>query len=180
MVTPSIEPIAPPSPRRGSVTVRAACRSDLAAISSLHETVFGPGRFARTAYRVREGTPPISPFCQVVVDQGEVVGAIRFTQVRIGGKPNAVLLGPIAVLPGPDRRGLGGQLISHGLDAVAKGGLRIILLVGDLEYYGRHGFSRVPPDQVQFPGPVDPARILYRETKKGALADYAGAISPAV
>ena len=34
----------------------------------------------------------------------------------------------------------------------------LVLLVGDMGYYGRLGFAPVPPHQIRLPGPVDPAR----------------------
>ena len=48
-------------------------------IRDLHARAFGPGRFARTAYRVREGTPEFSPFCRVCRIDGRLAAAVRFT-----------------------------------------------------------------------------------------------------
>ena len=45
-----------------------------------------PGRFARTAYRIREGTGAFSPFCRVCLIDGRLVAAVRFTPIVIGGK----------------------------------------------------------------------------------------------
>ncbi len=46
-----------------NVINRPLTPADFAAVSRLHAKVFGPGRFTRTAYRVREGAPKISPYC---------------------------------------------------------------------------------------------------------------------
>ena len=53
----------------------------------------------------------------------------------------------------------------------------VVVLVGDKPYYGRFGFEPVPPGQIAFPGPVNPARILARETTPGALQSARGLIS---
>jgi predicted N-acetyltransferase YhbS len=45
--------------------IRKALPGDIAEISALHAHVFGPGRFARSAYRVREGKGHLSRFCLV-------------------------------------------------------------------------------------------------------------------
>ena len=45
------------------VIVSPVTAIDLPAVFDLNERVFGPGRFARTAYRIREGMPLISRFC---------------------------------------------------------------------------------------------------------------------
>ena len=46
------------------LSTRAVSAADATAIVALHVRVFGPGRFARTAYRVREGTPFASAYCR--------------------------------------------------------------------------------------------------------------------
>ena len=52
------------------------------------------------------------------------------------------------------------------------------MLVGDVPYYGRCGFARIPKGQVTMPGPVDPARLLVAELADGAFAGASGAIRP--
>lgn len=158
--------------------VRPTTPGDLDAVSNLHAKVFGPGRFARTAYRVREGAGSISRFCRVAIgDDGRIIGAVTFTEISIGGRDGALLLGPVVVLPGGERRGLGALLISTGVNAAARDGVRLVVLVGDQPYYGRFGFLPVASGRIAFPGPVDPARILALELEAGALKDYAGAIA---
>ncbi|HML30352.1 MAG TPA: N-acetyltransferase, partial [Hyphomicrobium sp.] len=48
-----------------SLTIRPALPDDIPEMSKLHARVFGPGRFARSAYRVREGKGHLSRFCLV-------------------------------------------------------------------------------------------------------------------
>ncbi len=50
-----------------------------------------------------------------------------------------------------------------------------MLLVGDPPYYARTGFARVPLGQITLPGPVDYARLLYKELVPGAIAAARGA-----
>lgn len=161
-----------------SATVRAATSDDIAAISALHERVFGPGRFARTAYRVREGGASlVSPFCLVSFRGDQLIAAIRFTEVTIGGVAAALLLGPLAVEPELAGQGFGKELVARGLDAARQAGQRLVVLVGDEPYYARFGFKPVPPGQLFFPGPVDPARILAAELEPGALVSYSGLVA---
>jgi predicted N-acetyltransferase YhbS len=159
------------------LTVRPVVAADLPAILALHARVFGPGRFVRTAYRIREGTPPVSRFCLMAILDGELVAAIRFTEVRIGGAAGALLLGPLAVEPRLAGKGYGRRLVADGIDNARQAGVKLIVLVGDLPYYGRFGFVRVPAGQIMMPGPVDPARLLAAELVPGALASYRGTVS---
>jgi predicted N-acetyltransferase YhbS len=139
------------------LTVRSVAAADLPLILALHRRVFGPGRFARTAYRVREGTPPVSRFCLMAMLDKELVAAIRFTEVKIGDTPGVLLLGPLAVEPRVAGQGYGKRIVAEGIENARRAGVKLVVLVGDLPYYGRFGFVRVPAGQIMLPGPVDPA-----------------------
>lgn len=156
------------------LNVRPVETSDLPEILALHDRVFGPGRFVRTAYRVREGTQPVSRFCLLAQLGGKLVAAIRFTEVTIGGKPGALLLGPLVVAAEHAGLGYGRRLVAEGLEAARRAGIALIVLVGDEPYYAKLGFKRLPPDRVILPGPVDPQRLLAAELVPGAAEAYAG------
>lgn len=162
------------NPMQGDVTTRAVSPEDMPAIRSLHALVFGPGRFARTAYRIREGTPDISPFCRVAIVDDAIAACLRMTPVTIGSVPGALLLGPLAVHPAQANRGYGRQLIAEVINRAREAGLELILLVGDQSYYGRLGFIPVPPGQILLPGPVDHERVLAFELRPHALTAFRG------
>ena len=157
--------------------VRPVTPADIPAISALHARVFGPGRFARTAYRVREGAPLASRFCLASFLGGELIAALRFTEVTIGGKGGALLLGPLAVEPRVAGQGYGKRLVADGLGNAKSAGVRLVVLVGDEPYYGRFGFRPVPPGRITLPGPVDPRRLLAAELTPGALAGFEGMVA---
>ncbi|MEQ1612707.1 MAG: N-acetyltransferase [Hyphomicrobiaceae bacterium] len=159
------------------VTVRPATPDDLPAIIALQPRAFGPGRFTRTAYRIRDGQPLISRFCLVAVSGDTLIATVRFTEVAIGGKPGGLLLGPLAVAPEFAGQGFGRRLVAEGLDQAREAGMRLSLLVGDKAYYERFGFKVVPLGQIELPGPADPARILAAELVSGALAEYHGLVT---
>lgn len=158
--------------------VRAATLADTAAIAALNAEVFGPGRFVRTAYRVRTGLRLVSPYCKVcVTETGALVAAVRLAPIRIGSMDRALMLGPLAVAPTYAGQGHGRRLIADSLEHARADDIRIVLLVGDEPYYGRLGFTLVPPGQITLPGPVDPARLLAAELTPGALAEAKGLVS---
>jgi predicted N-acetyltransferase YhbS len=158
-------------------TIRPAVPEDRAAIAALEARAMGPGRFARTAHRVREAAPAgFSPFCRVCVLAGRLIAAVRFTKVCIGGKGGALLLGPLAVEPAMANRGYGRGLAAQALQEARAAGIALVVLVGDEPYYARLGFHRVPRGQIVLPGPVDPDRLLAAELVGGALAGYSGLV----
>jgi predicted N-acetyltransferase YhbS len=162
-----------------TVVVRPAEPSDGADISSLHARAMGPGRFTRTAYRVREGTPAFSPFCRVCLIDGRLVAAVRFTPVTVGGKGDALLLGPLAVDPAFANQGHGRGLVARALEDARAAGIALVVLVGDEPYYARLGFKRVAYGRIALPGPVDPGRLLAVELAAGALETFAGMVAAA-
>lgn len=142
-------------------------------ILRLNERVFGPGRFARTAYRIRE-TTPADPGLSFVARVGTLlVGASAMTPIAIGGEP-ALLLGPLIVEPVFRSQGIGEKLVNRSLEAAKAAGWKLVILVGDEPYYARMGFQRAPAGQITLPGPVDPDRLLCRELEPGALAAAKG------
>lgn len=150
---------------------------DVPAIDKLHERAFGPGRFARTAFRLREAVKH-EPELSFVARVGTfLVGSIRLSHITIGDTP-ALLLGPLTVEPAFTNRGIGMALIEKTLEAATQRGDKLVLLVGDEPYYKRAGFRRVPFGRIEMPGPVDASRVLIRELTEGAFEGVSGAVDP--
>jgi len=146
---------------------------DDAEIDHLHEIAFGPGRFARSAFRLREGVPH-DPALSFVAKNGDtLIGSVRLTPILIGPEP-ALLLGPLAVLPPYKNKGAGKALVRRAVEEAGHLGHGLVVLVGDEPYYGPLGFRRVPHGSIAFPGPVDPDRILVCELVEGAAARAVG------
>jgi predicted N-acetyltransferase YhbS len=156
--------------------IRLETDGDAQILSDLSAQAFGPGRFARSAYRVREGVPPVKALCLCALLGERLIGGIRFTAISVGGEGGASLLGPLVVEPGEKGKGFGKALVAEGLARARLEGFGLILLVGDMPYYGRFGFQPVPPGQIRMPGPVDPARLLAAELIPGALARAIGEV----
>lgn len=149
--------------------------ADAEAIERLNERVFGPGRFARTAYRLREEAEPDLSLSFVARVGTLLVGANRMTPILIGDTP-ALLLGPLIVEPVFRSQGIGETLVTRSLEAAKQAGAKLAILVGDAPYYARMGFRPAPPGRLQLPGPVDPARILYCEIATGSFEGVSGQV----
>jgi len=140
--------------------------SDLAAVEALVAKAFGPGRFAKTAERLREANRPRLDLCSVAYDGARLAGCVRLWPIHIGDAP-LIFLGPFAVDPDLRSQGLGARLIQTACEAAMAAGAPAILLVGDLAYFSRLGFERTDPAAVQMPGPVDTGRVLIRRFGAG-------------
>jgi predicted N-acetyltransferase YhbS len=160
-----------------SLVIRPEVAADAEAIERLHERAFGPGRFARTAYRIREGAPHVLDLSFTALVGTLLVGSVRLTPVLAGEQPG-LFLGPLTVDPAFENRGIGRALIQRSLDAAREAGHALVLLVGDEPYYARLGFGRVSRGQLVMPGPVDPDRLLVAELAEGSLKLARGTIQP--
>ena len=85
-------------------------------VEILGANAFGPGRFTRTAFRLREGIVHDEKLSFVAIDGGKVVGSVRVTQIAIGTNA-ALLLGPLVVSPNFKCRGVGGDLMRKAVSA---------------------------------------------------------------
>ncbi len=156
--------------------VRPERTEDAEILKDLAARAFGPGRFARTAHRVRESAAVVEGLSHTAWLGEDLAGSIRFAAIHIGERSGALLLGPLMVEPKWAGKGCGRALIENGLELAKTQGFALVLLVGDLPYYERFGFQRVPPGQITLPGPVDPARLLGVELIPETLKEFEGLV----
>ncbi len=141
-------------------SIRLEQPADSVAIEELLDLTFGAGRRNKTSYRFRDGIAPLGELCFVAeAEAGLLVGSVRYWPILAGSAP-ALLLGPLAIEPARQGRGVGRALVFHSLDVAAQAGHRLVFLVGDHAYYERFGFDPVPPGIVM-PNESS-ARLQYR------------------
>lgn len=146
-------------------------------VAALLDASMGPGRYARTAERLREGNQQIDAYCFLMLtEEGDLRASISFWPLLIG-PTFGLLLGPLAVRPIDQGKGYGQNLMGHALSVIDADTDCPIILVGDLPYYQRAGFQEAPAD-IRLPGPVDPKRLLLRSPASGGVP-LAGLVRPA-
>ena len=77
--------------------VRRERMEDIQALNEFAARAFGPGRFARTAHRVREYAAIVEELSHTAWVADDLAGSIRFAAIRIGERSGALLLGPLMV-----------------------------------------------------------------------------------
>jgi predicted N-acetyltransferase YhbS len=160
-----------------SLTISPETPDEAAAIDRLHERTFGPGRYAKSAYRLREKVAHRLDVSFTARIGTLLVGSVRLSPVRIG-ETKALLLGPLTVEPAFRERGVGQALVERALKEAHSKGHKLVILVGDEPYYGKSGFKPIPPGRAIMPGPVDPARLLVAELSSGAFDGVSGPVRP--
>jgi predicted N-acetyltransferase YhbS len=156
-------------------TIRPERREDAPLVEALNQTAFGPGRFAKSAYRLREGVSQVADLAFVAIEDGKLRGSVRFWPILIGAR-KALMLGPLAVQSDQRGRGIGVALMERALEEARARGHEAVILVGDEPYYARVGFAKLPPGRIRFPGPVDQSRILGLSLKPGTLLNLSGEV----
>lgn len=165
------------SPVSGQLTVRPATAADDVFVDDLQAIAFGPGRFARTAFRVRERFP-IDPSLSLIAEvDGIACGSVWMTPISVGGM-KGYMLGPLATHPNFRKRGAG-KLLAREVSkrALARGEGHFVLLVGDQDYYCPLGWQTTTPGNIQFPGPVDTSRVLLLADDPELAKSLTGAIA---
>ena len=124
------------------IVIRQEIDSDNEAIEALGVEAFGPGRFSRSAFRLREGVLPDRKLSFVASIHEMIVGSVRLTPIIIG-KKQALVLGPLMISPDFKSLGIGRELMNRSL--LDMGGSALIVsqftLAGDTSRGNRPGFS---------------------------------------
>ncbi len=150
--------------------------ADAAAREALLDRVFGEARFLKTCEALRRGRLPSPGLSFTARSNGRLVGTVRLWDIRAGSAGPAVLLGPLAVAPELQGRGLGSLLVRHAIHEATLSGHRAILLVGDAPFYGRFGFTPDTVEMLKLPGPVERSRFQGLELERGALHGARGIV----
>ena len=123
------------------VTIREETPEDVIAIRQVNEEAFRQPQEARLIDLLRAHGTVLLSLVAAVDDR--VVGHILYSPVRLGSGAREVQgagLGPIAMLPEFQRKGLGSKLIGEGTRRLRESGCPFIVVLGHPEYYPRFGF----------------------------------------
>lgn len=139
-------------------------------VVEMADRAFGPGRYVKTAERLREDSAPIPDLSFTAMRGEQLLGSVRLWPIHVYDfEPNhyepLAFLGPVVVDPASRGQGIGRALIRTSVDAAFAKGLRAVLLVGSQSYFTPFGFHKA--DNIAMPGPVDPNRVLIRYAKPG-------------
>jgi putative acetyltransferase len=159
------------------LSIRPEGPEDLAAVSDLNRQAFESDTEARLVDELREVEPSIVSLVAQLDD--EVVGHILFSPVTIDGTSNethAVGLGPMAVLPAHQRKGIGSKLVHAGLTICGGMGARIVFVLGHPEYYPRFGFQPAASRGLRYKGEQFDPYFFVKEIEPGALAELSGMV----
>jgi putative acetyltransferase len=115
----------------------------------------------------------------VALREDEVVGHIVFSPVTIESPESrfdAIGLGPMAVLPPYQGKGIGSQLVRIGLEQCRQAGHEIVVVLGHPDFYGRFGFVPTRHRGLHCEFDVPDGVFMVMELRQGALAGRGGLV----
>lgn len=116
---------------------------DIKRIYALQEQAFGYEKEAVLTSELLGDKTAMPCISLLAYHEDEPVGHILFTRVYIEDRNNtplAHILAPLAVKPAFQKQGVGGMLISAGIEKLKQMGSELVFVLGHMDYYPRYGF----------------------------------------
>jgi putative acetyltransferase len=158
-----------------------ATDADLESVLAIERAAFGEDEVAELV-RALLGDDSALPLLSLLAVEGDrQVGHILFTAAHVVGasrEVSATILGPLAVMPDAQGRGVGRALIRRGLELLAEQGMELVFVLGYPEYYPRFGFEPSEPLGLSAPYPITPAEAwMVQALRPGVLGEVRGTIA---
>ena len=145
--------------------IRQISNEDNDKIIKLLYKSFGPGRFARSVYRLREKNDRDTEFSYIYELNNQILSSISYYKTFLNNDINGLLLGPLAVDPEHRGKGYGIELVKYTIALIKKTmAYDFILVIGDYHYYEKFGFKKIN-NTFSFYGPVNSEKVLILPLK---------------
>ncbi len=120
--------------------IRDEIKGDYSLVFNVNTKSFETPLEANLVEKLRKN---VSPIISLVADnEGLIIGHIMFSPVTMEGHPDTRMmgLGPMAVLPEYQNKGVGSRLVVKGIEKCKDMGYDAIIVLGHPTFYPRFGF----------------------------------------
>jgi len=159
------------------LVIRPETLEDAAAIRNVNEEAFGSSIEADLVEKLR--CRQAFMLSLVANDEDKVIGHILFSLVTIESRNtsfSALGLGPMAVLPSHQGKGIGSQLVRVGLQECERLGHEVVAVLGHPDYYPRFGFVPASTYGIKCEYDVPDEAFMVLELRKGILSGRSGTV----
>ena len=162
------------------VEIREEQKRDYNAVFELNKLAFGQENEAKLVNLLRESSAYVPGLSMVATLDNKIVGHILFTKIKIvsegGHETESLALAPMAVSPEFQQKGIGGELIRHGLNKARELEHKSVVVLGHRHYYPKFGF--VPAERWNIKSPYDvPTEVFMAiELETDGLKDISGLV----
>ena len=151
-------------------------KKDHIEVEQLLDLVFTPRRKLLSSYQLRSSANKVNKLCYVIKDSSNnIVGSIRFWKIKIDSHSSrGLLLGPLAIHPIYQSEGLGEKLVLNSIEQASVDNWNWIVLVGDVDYYSKFGFSKKPTHGISLGDGLDDGRLIGLDINESFLNQAMG------
>ncbi len=124
------------------VFIREEHPDDIKAIRSVNEKAFGQSQESHIVDALRSNAAALLSLVAIV--DNEIIGHIMYSPATLQCEQGEILgaaLGPMAVLPEYQRKGIGSKLVDTGNQELRAKDVPFIIVLGHPHYYPRFGFE---------------------------------------
>ncbi len=159
--------------------VRGEKAADYAVITEINNLAFGREDEAKLIEDIRKTKNYEFGFSLVAVKEEVILGHALFSKafvVHKGRRFKCLALGPIAVLPDHQRKGIGKALIAEGFERAKEVGFGAVVVLGDPAYYEQFGFKPSTAYKVRCSFSKNPEHFMVKEISRNALRGIIGTV----
>jgi putative acetyltransferase len=159
-----------------TMRIRTEDEADRAAIHAVNRAAFGTSVEANLVDVLRRKAPQFVSLVAEVDDA--IVGHIVFSKVWLTGRDDLSIvgLGPMAVAPDYQRKGIGSALVRAGLTGCKQLGSQAVVVLGHAEYYPRFGFAPAIRYAIRCEYDVPDDVFMVAELESGVLRGVSGVV----
>ncbi len=160
--------------------VRETNGDDLTEVLAVESAAFGGDEILVQLVHNLLQDPSARPILSLLaIEENQAVGHILFTSATVQAA-SASLLAPLAVTPGFQNQGIGGQLIKRGLSMLTESGIDLVFVLGYPNYYHRHGFETAGRLGLHAPYPIPEKNAdawMVQALRPGVIGEVTGTLT---
>jgi putative acetyltransferase len=161
------------------ILVRSEEKNDYEAIRKINDLAFNQINEGVMIKKLRDNPDFIAELSLVAVVDNEVVGHILFFPIKIKNNSEIAIslsLGPIAIHPNFQNKGIGSKLVVEGLKKAKKLGFTSVIVLGHPNYYPRFGFQPASKWKIRLQMDVPDEAFMAVELKQDSLNKCSGIV----
>ena len=161
------------------INLRHETINDYIEIKNVNDLAFGQADEGLLIEKLRLNPDFIDKLSIVAELKNKLVGHILFFPIKIQDhfkKHESLALAPMAVLPDLQNKGIGGQLITKGLEIAKELGFKSVIVLGHKDYYPRFGFLPASSWRIKAPFDVPDEVFMAIELVSDGLKDVSGVV----